>query len=226
MKYIKQLFALATFALAGYAGTATAATAAATAAPAAVEAPDVLVKRISQDVIDTAKADKAIQAGDQKKVMDLVESKILPYVDFQRMTQLASGRFWRDATPDQQKALAAEFRTLLIYTYSGALSQIKNETVEFKPMRADPSDTEVEVRSQVNVPRGEPIPLNYRVAKSATNGWKIYDINVLGAWLVETYKGTFASEISKGGIDGLIKALSEKNKKLANKPLKAASNAK
>ncbi|MBA5636829.1 ABC transporter substrate-binding protein [Duganella sp. LX20W] len=219
MKYIKQLIALATIALASYAG-------AATATPAAVEAPDVLVKRISQDVIDTAKADKAIQAGDQKKVMDLVESKILPYVDFQRMTQLASGRFWRDATPEQQKALSAEFRTLLIYTYSGALSQIKNETVEFKPLRADPSDTEVEVRSQVNVPRGEPIPLNYRVAKSANNGWKIYDINVLGAWLVETYKGTFASEISKGGIDGLIKALSEKNKKLASKPLKAASNAK
>ncbi len=218
MKYIKQLIALATVALAGYAG-------AATATPAAVEAPDVLVKRISQDVIDTAKADKAIQAGDQKKVMDLVESKILPYVDFQRMTALASGRFWRDATPDQQKALSAEFRTLLIYTYSGALSQIKNETVEFKPLRADPSDTEVEVRSQVNVPRGEPIPLNYRVAKSPTNGWKIYDINVLGAWLVETYKGTFASEISKGGIDGLIKALSEKNKKLASKPIKAAANA-
>lgn len=219
MKFIKQLIALATIALAGYAG-------AATATPATVEAPDVLVKRISQDVIDTAKADKAIQAGDQKKVMDLVESKILPYVDFQRMTQLASGRFWRDATPEQQKALSAEFRTLLIYTYSGALSQIKNETVEFKPMRADPSDTEVEVRSQVNVPRGEPIPLNYRVAKSANNGWKIYDINVLGAWLVETYKGTFASEISKGGIDGLIKALSEKNKKLASKPLKAAANTK
>lgn len=219
MKLIKQLIAFATIALAGYAG-------AATATPAAVEAPDVLVKRISQDVIDTAKADKAIQAGDQKKVMDLVETKILPYVDFQRMTQLASGRFWRDATPEQQKALSAEFRTLLIYTYSGALSQIKNETVEFKPLRADPSDTEVEVRSQVNVPRGEPIPLNYRVAKSANNGWKIYDINVLGAWLVETYKGTFASEISKGGIDGLIKALSEKNKKLASKPIKAASNAK
>ncbi|MBA5604726.1 ABC transporter substrate-binding protein [Duganella sp. FT3S] len=219
MKFIKQLIAFATIALAGYAG-------AATATPAAVEAPDVLVKRISQDVIDTAKADKAIQAGDQKKVMDLVETKILPYVDFQRMTQLASGRFWRDATPEQQKALSAEFRTLLIYTYSGALSQIKNETVEFKPLRADPSDTEVEVRSQVNVPRGEPIPLNYRVAKSANNGWKIYDINVLGAWLVETYKGTFASEISKGGIDGLIKALSEKNKKLASKPIKAASNAK
>jgi phospholipid transport system substrate-binding protein len=154
--------------------------------------------------------------------MDLVETKILPYVDFQRMTSLAAGRYWREASPEQQKQLATEFRSLLIFTYSGALSQVKNETIEFKPLRADPSDTEVEVRSQVNVARGEPIPLNYRVAKSPT-GWKIYDINVLGAWLVETYKGTFASEISKGGIDGLIKTLSEKNKKLASRPIKAAS---
>ncbi len=226
MKMSKHFIAAAIAALAAaslapaYAAAPAAATAA--AAPAAAEAPDVLVKRISQDVIDTAKNDKGIQAGDQKKVMDLVETKILPYVDFQRMTALAAGRFWRDATPDQQKALSEQFRTLLVYTYSGALSQIKNETVEFKPMRADPADTEVEVRSQVNLARGEPILLNYRVAKTPS-GWKIYDINVLGAWLVETYKGTFASEISKGGVDGLIKALTEKNKKLANRPLKTVA---
>ena len=206
MKLMKQLLAMATIAFAT----------AAQAAPA-TEAPDVLVKRISQDVIETAKADKAIQAGDIKRVTELVESKILPYVDFQRMTALAAGRFWRDATPDQQKQLAAEFRTLLIYTYSGALSQIKNETVEFKPLRAEPGDTEVEVRSQVNVARGEPMLLNYRVAKTPS-GWKIYDINVLGAWLVETYKSSFASEISKGGIDGLIKTLQAKNKALASRP--------
>jgi phospholipid transport system substrate-binding protein len=212
MKLIKQLIAVATVALAVNAN----------AAAPANEAPDALVKRISQDVIDTAKSDKSIQAGDTKKVIELVETKILPYVDFQRMTALAAGRFWRDATPEQQKNLSEQFRTLLVFTYSGALSQIKNETVEFKPLRADPTDTEVEVRSQVNMSRGEPIPLNYRVAKSAT-GWKIYDINVLGAWLVETYKGTFASEISKGGIDGLIKALTEKNKALANKPLKTVA---
>ena len=226
MKMSKHFIAAAIAALAAaslapaYAAAPAAATVA--AAPAAAEAPDVLVKRISQDVIDTAKNDKGIQAGDQKKVMDLVETKILPYVDFQRMTALAAGRFWRDATPDQQKALSEQFRTLLVYTYSGALSQIKNETVEFKPMRADPADTEVEVRSQVNLARGEPILLNYRVAKTPS-GWKIYDINVLGAWLVETYKGTFASEISKGGVDGLIKALTEKNKKLANRPLKTVA---
>ncbi|MYN27158.1 MlaC/ttg2D family ABC transporter substrate-binding protein [Duganella levis] len=210
MKFIKQFIALATVALAF------------NAAHAADEAPDALVKRISSDVLNTAKSDKAIQAGDTKKVIDLVETKILPYVDFQRMTALASGRFWRDATPDQQKALTEQFRQLLVFTYSGALSQVKDQTVEFKPLRADPTDTDVEVRSQVNQARGEPIPLNYRVAKGP-NGWKIYDINVLGAWLVETYKGTFASEISKGGIDGLIKALTDKNKSLAAKPLNTAA---
>ncbi|NYE62674.1 phospholipid transport system substrate-binding protein [Duganella sp. 1224] len=210
MKFIKQFIALATVALAF------------NAAHAADEAPDALVKRISSDVLNTAKSDKAIQAGDTKKVIDLVETKILPYVDFQRMTSLAAGRFWREATPDQQKALTEQFRQLLVFTYSGALSQVKDQTVEFKPLRADPGDTDVEVRSQVIQSGGEPIPLNYRVAKGP-QGWKIYDINVLGAWLVETYKGTFASEISKGGIDGLIKALTEKNKKLASKPLNTAA---
>ncbi|WP_312436498.1 ABC transporter substrate-binding protein [Janthinobacterium sp.] len=206
MKLMKQLLAIATIAFAT----------AAQAAPA-TEAPDALVKRISQDVIDTAKADKGIQAGDINRVNALVETKILPYVDFQRMTSLAAGRHWRTATPDQQQRLSAEFRTLLVYTYSGALSQIKNETVDFKPLRASPDDTDVEVRSQVNVARGEPVLLNYRVAKSPA-GWKIYDINVMGAWLVETYKSSFNSEISKGGIDGLIKTLSDKNKALAARP--------
>jgi phospholipid transport system substrate-binding protein len=206
MNFIQKFIALATVSLA-FSGVA-----------AAQEAPDALVKRISEDVINTAKSDKAIQAGDTKKVIDLVETKILPHVDFQRMTSLAAGRFWRQATPEQQQQLTTEFRKLLVFTYSGALSQVKDQTIDFKPLRADPGDTEVEVRSQVNMPRGEPIPLNYRVAKGA-QGWKIYDINVLGAWLVETYKGTFASEINKGGIDGLIKALADKNQKLANKPL-------
>lgn len=212
MKFIKQFIALAAVALAVNVQ----------AAPVGNEAPDVLVKRISQDVIDTAKSDKAIQAGDQKKVMDLVETKILPYVDFQRMTAEAAGRNWRTATPEQQKALQDQFRTLLVFTYSGALSQIKNETVDFKPLRADPADTEVEVRSQVNMARGEPVQLNYRVEKTAS-GWKIYDINVLGAWLVQTYQGTFTSEIAKGGVDGLIKALTAKNQALASKPLKTVA---
>ncbi|GGX74399.1 hypothetical protein GJV26_14440 [Massilia dura] len=212
MKLIKQLIAVAAiaFATTGFA-----------AAQGTNEAPDQLVKRISSDVLNVAKTDKDIQAGNTRKVMDLVETKILPYVDFERMTALAAGRYWREATPEQKRALSTEFRTLLIYTYSGALSQVRNETIEFKPLRADATDTEVEVRSQVNMTRGEPVLLNYRVAKGA-DGWKIYDINVLGAWLVETYKGTFNTEISKGGIDGLIKTLAAKNKQLASKPLATA----
>lgn len=197
-----------------------------TSIAAAQEAPDALVKRISLEVLDTAKNDKDIQNGNQKRVLDLVESKVLPHIDFQRMTALAAGRFWREATPDQQKQLVNEFRTLLIYTYSGAISQIRDQRLEFKPMRGDVADTEVEVRSQVVQPRGgDPIQLSYRLEK-LPSGWKIYDMNVLGAWLVETYKGNFAAEISKGGIDGLIKTLTDKNKRLAASAAGSAKAAK
>jgi len=202
--------------------TAAVAVSASALAPAAIaqEAPDVLVKRVSNDVINAVKSDKDIQGGNRQKIIDLVNSKILPYVDAQKMTAQAAGRYWRQASPEQQKQLSEEFRTLLVYTYSGALSQIKNETVEFKPFRADPADTDVEVRSQVNLTRGEPITLNYRLSKGA-QGWKIYDLNVLGAWLVQTYQSTFSSEIGKTGIDGLIKKLRERNQQLASKPLAA-----
>lgn len=213
MKTIMTRFLLTMFATLAFANTGFA---------AAQEAPDQLVKRISLEIIDLAKADKEIQAGNQKRVYDLVDSKILPYIDFQRMTSLAAGKSWRDATPEQQKQLINEFRTLLVFTYSGAIAQIKDQRVEFKPLRAAPEDTEVEVRSQIIQTRGEPIQLNYRLEKLPA-GWKIYDINVLGAWLVETYKGSFSAEISKSGIDGLIKTLTEKNKKLASAPIKAAS---
>jgi phospholipid transport system substrate-binding protein len=215
MKVFKKLFAVVGFAL----GVAI-------SAPAALaqEAPDALIKRISQEVLESAKTDKDIQAGNQKRVLDLVETTVLPHVDFQRMTALAAGRFWRQASPEQQKQLVNEFRALLVYTYSGAISQVKDQKLEFKPMRADPADTEVEVRSQVLQPRGgDPIQLNYRLEKLPT-GWKIYDVNVLGAWLVETYKGNFAAEISKGGIDGLIKTLSDKNKRLAASAAKTAKS--
>lgn len=188
---------------------------------AAQEAPDLLVKRISQEVLDMAKADKEIQAGNQKRVRDLVEAKILPHVDFEHMTALAAGPEWQKATPDQQKHLAGEFRALLVHTYSGAISQIKNQQVTLKPMRADPANNDVEVRTEVAQQRGEPMELNYRLEKQA-DGWKIYDISIMGAWLVETYKGSFASEISKGGIDGLIKVLSEKNKNLIANAAKAS----
>ncbi|MCA1247727.1 ABC transporter substrate-binding protein [Massilia oculi] len=186
----------------------------------AAEAPDALVKRISADVIETVKTDKDIQAGNRKKIMDLVNSKILPHVDTQKMTQQAAGRFWPQATPEQQKALTREFTTKLVYTYSGALSTITNETVEFKPMVAEPGATDVEVRSLVKSARREPIILNYRLSQGP-QGWKIYDLNVLGAWLVEANKSSFTSEINKTGIDGLIKKLTEQNQQLANKPVKA-----
>lgn len=199
----KKFIAVLTLGMLGFTGVA-----------AAQEAPDVFIKRISQEVLETAKSDRDIQSGNQQKILDVVQSKILPNVDFQRMTALAAGRYWREATPEQQKRLTEEFRDLLVYTYAGAIAQIRDQQLEFKPMRNDPSDTDVEVRSQVVQQRGEPIQLNYRLAKSG-NTWKIYDLNVLGAWLVETYKGNFASEISKGGIDGLIKTLAERNKKLS-----------
>lgn len=178
------------------------------------EVPDMLVKRISEEVLTMAKNDKAIQSGNVSRIVALVEEKILPYVDSERMTALAAGRFWRQASPEQQQQLTTEFRNLLIYTYSGALSQVRDQKIEYRPLRVDPTDTEVEVRSQVIQARGEPIQLSYRLEK-LPSGWKMYDVNVMGAWLVETYKGTFNSEIAKGGIDGLIKSLSDKNKQLA-----------
>lgn len=157
------------------------------AAPVDSEAPDTLIKRVSQEVLDLAKTDKQIQAGNQQRIMEVVQAKVIPYVDFQRMTSMAVGRFWREATLDQQAALTAEFRTLLIYTYAGAVTQIRNQRLDFKPMRGDLRDGEVEVRSMVLQPRGEPIQLNYRMEKTPA-GWKIFDVNILGAWLVETYK--------------------------------------
>ena len=192
-------------------------------ASAQQEAPDVLVKRVSGEILELAKTDKQIQAGNQQRIMEIVQAKVIPHVNFQRMTAMAAGRFWREATPEQQAALTTEFRSLLIYTYSGAISQVRNQVLEFKPMRAGADDDEVEVRSVVIQPRGEPIQLNYRLEKTAS-GWKIYDVNILGAWLVETYKGTFAAEINKGGIDGLIRALAERNKRLAANPPKPAKS--
>jgi phospholipid transport system substrate-binding protein len=187
----------------------------------AQEAPDLLIKRVSEEILDLAKTDKQIQTGNQQRIMEVVQGKILPHVDFQRMTASAAGRYWRDANVEQQAALTSEFKMLLIYTYSGAIAQIRNQKLEFKPMRSAPGDTDVEVRSNVIQPRGEPIQLNYRLEKTS-GGWKIYDVNILGAWLVETYKGSFSAEIQKGGIDGLIRTLAERNKRLAANPPKPA----
>ncbi|MBL0719119.1 ABC transporter substrate-binding protein [Piscinibacter sp. Jin2] len=178
-------------------------------------APDALIKQLSTSVLDSIKADKSILAGDVQKVMLLVDQKILPHVNFQRMTASAVGRNWRQASPEQQKRLQEEFKTLLVRTYAGALSEVRDQTIELKPLRARPEDTEVIVRSEVRG-RGEPIQLDYRMEK-ADSGWKIYDVNVLGVWLVETYRASFAQEISASGIDGLIAKLAERNKSLASK---------
>jgi phospholipid transport system substrate-binding protein len=173
------------------------------------ETPDALIKRISNDVMTTVSNDAAIQQGNVQRVMDLVNTRIMPHVNFQRMTAAAVGRHWRSATPEQQQRLQAEFKTLLVRTYAGALGELKGKTFHFRPMRAQAADTEVVVRSEVRG-RGEPIQLDYRLEKTP-QGWKVYDLNVLGVWLGETYRTQFAQEITKSGVDGLIAFLAQRN---------------
>lgn len=177
---------------------------------AAEEGPDALIKRVSAEVLDAIKADKSVQAGEMNKVIALVDSQVMPHVDFVRMTASAVGPGWRQATPAQKTRLQQEFKALLIRTYSGALAQVKDQSLNVKPMRAVPGDSEVVVRTEV-LGRGEPVQLDYRMEKTAT-GWKIYDLNVLGVWLVQTYRTQFAQEISASGVDGLITSLVQRNK--------------
>jgi phospholipid transport system substrate-binding protein len=165
--------------------------------------------------MELVKADPLIQKGDLGRIVALVDTKIMPHVNFSRMTSSAVGRFWRQATPEQQKQLQDEFKTLLVRTYAGALGEVKDQTLSFRPLRAKPEDTEVVVRSEVRG-RGEPVQLDYRLEKTPA-GWKIYDLNVLGIWLIETYKTQFAQEINARGIDGLIAALVQRNKAGASK---------
>ncbi len=176
-------------------------------------APDALIKQVSTEVIDTVKSDKAIQAGDVSKIITLVDSKVMPHVNFQRMTASAVGRHWRTATPEQQKRLQDEFKVLIVRTYAGALTQVKDQTVQLKPVRAGADDSEVVVRTEVKG-KGDPIQLDYRLEKNGS-GWKIYDVNVLGVWLVEQYRSSFAQEIGTAGVDGLIAKLTERNKAAA-----------
>ena len=180
------------------------------AAHAQAKAPDALIKEVSTDVLDAVKADKSIKQGDVGKVVALVDAKVMPHVNFQRMTASAVGRYWRQATPEQQKRLQDEFKILLVRTYSGALAQVQDQTVELKPMRAAAGDKEVVVRTEIRG-RGDPVQLDYRLENNGTD-WKVYDINVLGVWLVENYRNSFAQEIGASGIDGLIGKLAERNK--------------
>jgi phospholipid transport system substrate-binding protein len=174
-------------------------------------APDQLIRQLSLETIEAVKADKAIQAGDVNKIIALVDAKVMPHVNFQRMTASAVGRFWRQATPEQQTKLQAEFKTLLMRTYAGALTQVKDQTIGLKPLRAQPTDTEVVVRTEIRG-KGDPIQLDYRLEKAGAE-WKIYDVNVLGIWLADQYRNSFAQEIGANGIDGLIKSLADKNAK-------------
>ena len=182
------------------------------------EAADVFVKRMSTEVLDVIKADKSMRGGDIAKVVALVDTRIMPHVDFQRMTASAVGPGWRQATPEQQKRLQDEFKILLVRTYSGALSQISDQVIAIKPLRAGPEDKEVVVRTEVRG-SGEPIQLDYRLEKTPGQGtgWRIFNINVMGVWLVETYKSQFAQEINAKGVDGLIESLAARNKSNAKK---------
>ena len=188
--------------------------AAALAGPAmAAVAPDVLVRDLSVKIIDAVKADPAIQAGDVKKVIALVDEQVLPYLNFQRMTASAVGVHWRGATPEQKQKLQNEFKLMLVRTYAGALAQVKDQSVELRPFRGSADDPEVVIRTQVKG-SGEPIQLDYRLEK-AGDSWKIFDVNVLGIWLVSQYRNSFSQEINAGGLDGLIAKLAERNQAAA-----------
>jgi phospholipid transport system substrate-binding protein len=178
------------------------------------QTPDGLVKTVTQDVIAIVKQDKDIQAGNTAKTIALVEEKVLPHFNFTRMTALAMGVNWRKATPEQQKQLVDQFRTLLVRTYSTALAAYRNQTIEFKPLRAQAADADVTVRSEVRQSGTEPVSIDYSMEKTAA-GWKVYDVVVGGVSLVTTYRETFASEVRANGIDGLVKSLSDKNRQLA-----------
>jgi phospholipid transport system substrate-binding protein len=178
--------------------------------------PDGLVKKVTEDVMGTIKADPEIKTGNVSHIQTLVETKILPYVNFQKMTATAVGRNWSQASPEQQKLITDQFRQLLIYTYSGALQDVSDQRVDYRPFRGDLADPIVQVDTRIVNPRGgEPIQLNYKLDKEGAE-WKIVDVNVAGVWLVQTYQSTFQQEVSRGGIDGLIKSLTAKNQQLAS----------
>ncbi len=183
---------------------------AATSVRAQEVAPDVLIKNVSAEVLTIVRQDKDIRAGNTQKTMDLIETKVLPHFNFTRMTALAVGRDWRSASPEQQKVLVNEFRTLLIRTYSNALTAYRDQTLDVKPLRMGAGDTDVVVRSEVRQPGTKPVSIDYSLEKGP-NGWKVYDVVVAGVSLVTTYRETFAAEVRAAGIDGLIKTLQAKN---------------
>ena len=185
------------------------------AAQAEAVAPDELIRITAQDVLEIVKQDKDIQAGNQKKILDLVDAKVLPHFDFVRMTQLAMGKHWRSASNEQKQALVTEFRNMLVRTYTKAFTVYRDQTIEFKPFRMAAGETEVTVKTSINKPGQPPIPVDYEMRKTA-NGWKAFDVTIEGVSMVTSYRGTFDTEIQKNGIDGLIKMLSDKNANAAS----------
>ena len=185
---------------------------------AAEESPDAFIKRITTDTLDTLKADKNLRNGDVGKIIQLVDSKLMPHVNFRRMTALATGPAWRKATPEQQARLQEEFKLLLVRTYAGALSQVSDQTVVVKPLRPGQDDKNLVVNTEVRG-KGDPIQLDYRLEKTPGEGagWMVFDLNVLGVWLIENYRTQFSKEINAGGIDALISSLAERNKANARK---------
>lgn len=173
--------------------------------------PDALVRNVTNEVLEVLRKDKDIQGGSTRKAMELVETKVLPHFNFQRMTALAVGRDWRQASPSQQKTLADEFKTLLVRTYSNALTAYKTQSIDFKPLKAAATDTEVTVRTEIKQPGAKPITLNYVLEKTAA-GWKVFDVFVADVSLVTSYRDQFRQEVANGGVDGLIKSLEAKNK--------------
>jgi phospholipid transport system substrate-binding protein len=185
-------------------------------AAADAQAPDELVRNVASEVLGIVKSDKDIQAGDSKKVIALVEEKVLPHFDFTHMTALAMGRNWRKASTVQKKQLTDEFRTLLVRTYSTALTKYRDQTIEYKPLRSQPGDTDVTVRSSIQQSGAEPVTIDYSMEKTSS-GWKVYDVTVAGISLVTTYRDAFAQEVHNVGVDGLIKKLADKNQQLGTK---------
>ncbi len=190
-------------------------------AQAEAVAPDVLIKTTAQDVLEIVKQDKDIQAGNQKKILDLVDAKVLPHFDFVRMTKLAVGKHWRTASNEQKQALVTEFRNMLVRTYTKAFTVYRDQTVEVKPFKMAADATEVTVKTSINKPGAPPVPVDYEMQKSA-DGWKAYDVAIEGVSMVNSYRGTFDTQIQQNGIDGLIKMLSDKNANAANVALQKA----
>ncbi len=180
---------------------------------AEASAPEALVRDVTNDVLSIVREDKAIQSGDTKRVMQLVDAKVLPHFDFRRMTMLAVGRDWRSAAPEQQSRLTEAFRTLLVRTYSNALTQYRDQVINFKPTRMAPEDTRVQVRTEVKQSGAQPIDIDYMLEKGS-DGWKVFDVVVAGVSLVTNYRGSFTDQIRNGGIDGLIRSLEDKNRSL------------